>query len=102
MQLMTTAIEKTLPKLKSQDGADDPVVHVKYFSPYSGWTWWATEGERNEAGDLEFFGLVDGFESEWGYFTLSELENAKRGALPLVERDLYFQPKPLSEAKRNR
>jgi len=74
------------------DGKDPATVQIvaKFFSPYSNWTWFATEGERTEDGDFEFFGLVKGFESELGYFRLSELENAKRGSLPLVERDMYF------------
>jgi len=44
-----------------------------------------------------FFGLVDGFEKELGYFSLSELENL-RGPFGLkVERDLYFEPATLKE-----
>ena len=53
--------------------------------------WVSTEG------DFRFFGYVLGFESEWGYFVLSELE-AVRGPLNLpIERDLYFEPKRFSE-----
>ena len=44
-----------------------------------------------------FFGLVDGFEKELGYFSLAELE-AVRGPLGLpIERDLYWKPKTLEE-----
>jgi len=46
---------------------------------------------------------VIGFEVELGYFTLSQLETAKRGAVGLrallIERDLYFKPCRLSEVK---
>ena len=46
-----------------------------------------------------FFGLVDGFEVELGYFTLSELQR-NRGKLGLpIERDLYFTPCRLSELR---
>jgi hypothetical protein len=34
-----------------------------------------------------------------GYWTLSELESAKRGRLPLIERDAYWTPTPLSKVK---
>lgn len=43
------------------------------------------------------FGLVVGHEREFGYFSLDELENI-RGPLGLqVERNLYFEPKPVSQ-----
>lgn len=70
---------------------------IKYFTPDAGWTWFVTEGEEDEERFL-FFGYVIGFEREWGYFSLNELQSV-RGPLGLaVERDLYFKPKPLSEA----
>ena len=72
------------------------LIVAKFFSPYNGWTWYVTEGCKEEYGWL-FFGLVDGFEREWGYFTLEELSISKNG-LPLVERDLYWTPKTMAEA----
>lgn len=96
MELLSKETREALPKLYAQEGASDATVHVKYFTPDSSWTWYATEGE--EAGDdFRFFGLVIGFEREWGYFMLSELE-AARGPLGLpIERDLHFTPAPISE-----
>ena len=38
-----------------------------------------------------FFGFVKGFEEEWGYFTLNELEQINVNGL-LVERDLHLKP----------
>jgi hypothetical protein len=64
---------------------------VKYFDPFSQWTWYATEGQQ-ERDDFIFFGLVFGFEKEFGYFSLTELESVGR-----IERDLYFKPTPLKE-----
>jgi hypothetical protein len=47
-----------------------------------------------------FFSLVSGFEVELGYFTLSELKEA-RGPLGLqIERDLPFEPKTLRELQK--
>ena len=44
---------------------------VKFFTPDSSWTWYASEFN----GDDIFFGFVIGFEPEFGYFSLSELES---------------------------
>jgi len=97
---LTKAIEKTIPPLYATEKQKDPIVRVKFFSPYSSWTWYATEGQRTEEGDFRFFGLVDGHEVEWGYFMLSELENVQQRVfgymLPGVERDCYCSPKPIS------
>jgi hypothetical protein len=94
MKLLTKEIRKRLPPLYSQDNKGlDPVAHVKFFTPDASWTWYAAEFD----GDDTFFGLVDGFEKELGYFSLSELQSV-RGRLGLpVERDLYFKPTPLKE-----
>lgn len=92
MKLLTKAIEAKLLKspLGSHDGEKRPKVIVKFFTPDSSWTWYATEGEKTEDGDWQFFGLVEGHESELGYFNLSELESAK-GPLGLkIERGMYF------------
>ncbi len=99
MELLPAELCDTLPKLYTQNGTRDPVVHVKYFTPDSSWTWYATEGQAEED-DFLFFGYVIGHFREWGYFTLNELR-AARGALGLpAERDLYFTPAPLSEVIR--
>jgi hypothetical protein len=69
-------------------------VWVKFFSPYSGWTWYATEFD----GVDRFFGYVTGFANEWGYFSLQELEATTLGPdLPAIERDCSFTPAPLVE-----
>ncbi|MDO8303987.1 MAG: DUF2958 domain-containing protein [Sedimentisphaerales bacterium] len=91
-QLLPDAIRKQLPPLYSQDGkGGKAIVYVKFF--VGSWTWWATEFD----GEDMFFGLVEGFEKELGYFSLSELEGVK-GPLGLpVERDLHWQPTPLDK-----
>jgi hypothetical protein len=55
------------------------------------------EGERLADGDFLFFGLVNGLEKEWGYFTLNELESIKWHGIPGVERDLHFDPVTVRE-----
>jgi hypothetical protein len=116
MKLMTKAIEKSLPPLYSQEKVADPMVRVKFFNPTGGQTWGATEGSAvcPEHGnfdcgscpkpwrDFMFFGWVtfgDGY-GELGYFSLQELAKV-RGRFGLgIERDLYFDPVPLSEFRR--
>ena len=94
MELMPEAVRKKMPKLYEQEKlGTDAVAYVKYFTPDSSWTWYATEFD----GEDIFFGLVDGFEKELGYFSLSELRYVK-GPMGLpIERDLYWEPKTLRE-----
>ena len=99
MTLLPAWLRKKLPRRYAQEHAPDPVVHIKYFTPDSSWTWFVTEGEEDEGG-MRFFGLVVGHETEWGYFLLSDLERL-RGPLGLrIERDHSFRPRPLSEVTR--
>jgi len=94
MKILPDEIRKKLPPLYSQDGkGGKAVAYAKFFSPSSNWTFYATEFD----GEDTFFGLVEGFEKELGYFSLSELESA-RGPMGLpIERDLHWQPKTLEE-----
>lgn len=95
--LLTPELKAILPALYRQEKVKDPIVYCKFF--LGSWTWFATEAEEQD-GDVLFFGYVIGFESEWGYFLLSELESA-RGQFGLpVERDLYFRPTPFSEVQK--
>jgi len=95
MKLMTKEILKRIPKLYAQeDLGKDAVVHVKFFTPWSNWTWYATEYDP-ETG--MFFGLVDGLEREFGYFTLEQLQSVTGPAGLKIERDIYFTPKKISE-----
>jgi hypothetical protein len=91
-KMMTKAIEKKLPKIGATEKipvAEKEII-VKFFTPWSFWTWYAVEGQKTEDGDYEFFGLVEGQETEWGYFRLSEL-TAVRGPFGLkIERDMHF------------
>lgn len=89
MKLLTKEIEERLPALYSNENVENPKIIVKFFHPLSSWTWYAYEGERQEDGDYMFFGLVDGFEKELGYFTLKQLEEVKVRGLG-VERDMHF------------
>lgn len=93
MQLLTAALRQSLPPLRSGDTQGPALARVKFFTPDSSWTWYASEFD----GDDILYGLVDGFELELGYFSLAELESV-RGPMGLpIERDRSFTPEPLSD-----
>lgn len=94
MQLLTKEIRAKIPPLYGQDGLGGrAIAHVKFFTPDSSWTFWATEFD----GEDLFFGLVEGHVKELGYFSLSELQRVK-GPMGLpIERDVHWQPKRLDE-----
>jgi hypothetical protein len=99
MKLLTKQDLKNLPVLYAQEKVADPIVDVKVFLPGTIWTWYATEYNPEEQ---VFFGWVEGQEKELGYFSLRDLQSAK-GFMGLpVERDMHFDPKPLSWVKAGR
>ena len=92
--LLDQVSREKLPKLyESEEKGVEALAHVKFFTPDSSWSWYATEFD----GEDVFYGLVIGHEIEFGYFSLSELQSVK-GPLGLpIERDLYYEPKTLRE-----
>ena len=99
-ELMTKELGETIPALyvnENVENTDDVMARAKLFCPYNGWRWYVTEWD---AGTGECFGLVEGFETEWGYFDLTELAEATVfGGVPAVERDLYWKPMTLGEIR---
>lgn len=91
MKLLTKEIMRKLPRIGATDGKDKRECYVvKFFTPDSSWTWWAVEGQPFGDNDYRFFGLVQGHETEWGYFLLSQLQEV-RGAFGLaIERDRFY------------
>jgi hypothetical protein len=99
MKLITKEIEEKLPPLYSQENNDNPKIIVKFFTPWSNWSWFVTEGRKEEDGDWLLFGMVHGHEKELGYFTLSELESVRGPGGLKIERDLYFEGKHLEDVR---
>jgi len=97
MKLLTKEIQKRLPALYSTEKVplDDKIVQVKFFTPDSNWTWFAVEFD----GEDLFWGLVDGHEKEWGYFSLKELETTKGPWRLYIERDKWFNPTRFGDIK---
>lgn len=93
-ELMNEEIAKGIPPLYATEDEADPTVHVHFFSCLNGWDWYLTEYDP-ETG--EAFGLVAGFETEWGYFSVREMEavNAAKG-FAAIERDEHFDKTPAS------
>ena len=100
-KLMTRELGDTIPALYANEDAEDydaVLAPAKLFSPYSNWTWYVTEWDAKTG---LCFGLVEGFETELGYFDLTELaETTVFGGVPAVERDLYWQPRTIGEIRR--
>lgn len=97
MKLVTKKIEKELAKypLYSQDSKGKEAVAIcKFF--LQGFTWYVLEAQKRGE-DYEFFGIVDGLEKEYGYFTLSQLQQLRGRYGLTVERDIYFEPTKIKD-----
>jgi hypothetical protein len=95
--LLPPSLEKILPPLYATENVKekDKIVYAKFFAPNTCWTWFVLEGSWNENHEnFIFFGLVHGFEKEYGYFSLNELKSVTN-PLHRIERDLHFTPTPL-------
>ena len=93
MQLLTKEIIKKLPAMRETEGqGKEAIAQVKFFTPDSNWTWYGVEYDADQR---LFYGLVEGFEKELGYFSLDELEEIKGPMGLKIERDRSFSPTPL-------
>ncbi len=89
-------IEKMkIPKLYETEEQKDPIAHIKLF--IDGWTWYVIEIDKSDYNTC--YGLVDGFEQELGYFSLSELESISDIYGLKAELDISFKPTRLSKIK---
>jgi hypothetical protein len=86
-----------LPTIDEARDEAIPMARVKLFAPSGGWTWFINSYDPDTR---QAFGMVDGFECEYGYFDMAELVD-HRGLFGLpLERDLYWSPRPLAECVR--
>ncbi len=94
------AISEKIPALYGTEGTPtaDKIVYIHYFSAIG--NWYIVEVDPMD--DNEAFGYArlnsDPDGAEWGYIDLEELEqiNAMSG-LVIVERDIYWTPKPFKD-----
>jgi hypothetical protein len=89
-----------MPKVYEQDGVDDPIVHLHYFTGSCDWFITEKDSEREQH---QAFGLADldgGYGSgpfaELGYISLVEVTQCR------AELDFHWAPKPLSVVKKGR
>ena len=89
MKLITKEIKRLLDKNKTLPEKDRK-PYLKLFNAYGQGTWLISEIDENDI----LFGLCDlGFGCpEFGYVALSELVSMKMGVIPMIERDMYFEP----------
>lgn len=95
MKLLTKQILAKLPKLYETELVPHPdkVAITKLFHPASHWTWYIIEFD----GEDICWGLVSGHETEFGYFSLKELDRFRDQFGLSVERDQSFKPKRLKD-----
>lgn len=93
MKLLTQQIKKQIPPFSSTERIllSEKTILCKFFNPCGAGTWHVIEGEAR-GDDFLFWGMVDLFEEEFGYFSLKELESLRLPYGFTVERDLYFSP----------
>ena len=96
MELIPKEIKVKIPPLYSTEEETDPIVLCKLF--LDGWSWYITELSIDE--DIAFGYVVSPFENELGYFSLNEIKSLRGRLGTWVERDLYFNPTPLSIIKK--
>lgn len=97
MKLITKAIARQIPRLHAQAGkGESSLAFLKLFTPWSHWTWYVLEMDPETK---DCFGLVQGLDTELGYFNLGELEKIEGPFGLAIERDIHFEPTPLSQLR---
>lgn len=95
MNLLPKDLARRLPPLYATENDKDPMVHCMLYFPCSSWEWYGIEFDGTDL----FFGLVNGFEVELGYFSLNELRKTRDSCGMSVERDRSFRPCRLSKLR---
>lgn len=98
MKLLTKANYAELAKYPiqtNQKSLDKAKAVVKWFTPWSNWTWYVCEWGGPDDPDL-FWGRTDAPTcTEWEYMRLSEIEAIKGPYGLKVERDLHWTTAPM-------
>ena len=92
MKLLTQTLKKEIPALYETESTalEEKEAIVKFFNPMGTGTWYVIEGEEQDV-DFLFFGLVELYEQEFGYFSLKELESINLPFGLKIERDINFE-----------
>ena len=92
---------ETMVKFEEKDGEVyiDGKKVLKAWESFSGWYWFGTErayiqdseiGGRVYRGDQIWFGLVQGMEQEWGYFSEAELMSLRGKVWEIPQEALCY------------
>jgi len=72
---------------------------LRGWESFSGWYWFATEESHKQDSMIEgkvypndtiYFGFVQGFEEEWGYFSKAELERLRSKVWEIKKCDMPY------------
>lgn len=72
---------------------------LRGWESFSGWYWFATEEAYKQDSvidgrvykdDTIWYGLVQGFEEEWGYFSQAEIESLKPKTWEIPKKNLPY------------
>ena len=72
---------------------------LRGWESFTGWYWFATEeagnqdsviGNKTYENDTIYYGLVQGFEDEWGYFSQAEIESLKPRTWEIKKQDMPY------------
>ncbi len=90
MGLLTQDLTSKIPKLYQTEETPlkEKLAVAKFFHPASNWTWYVIEYD----GEDTCWGLVEGHEVEFGYFSLSEISQPLGIYNLPVELDEWFRP----------
>jgi hypothetical protein len=92
---LTKSEQEKIPRLNTTEDTrlQDKKVWAKLFTPWSNWTWYIVEYD----GQDQCWGVVEGHEVEFGYFSLKEIAELKGPYGLKVERDKWFKRCPLGD-----
>lgn len=89
--LFPPSLLSRIPALYSQEDTPDPIVYAHLAIPRADWHWLVTEYDPDAR---ECFTLCVGFEVEWGYTSIEELETLEVQGLRVLR--VRMAPQPLS------
>lgn len=98
--LIPEDIKNQLPQFYETDGGliGDKIAYLRFFHPMSPYTAYVLEYDKH-SNDVFTLTTMDGLDWELGYASMDEISATVVKGLK-VERDLYFNPLPLSEIEK--
>ena len=99
-RLITAESAKRMAAMRATARASDPIVVVKLFTPFGGWTWLLTEyNPKTEIAVGFAYCNSHPDDAELGRIDVGELQALRTPwGGQSVERDSWFTEKPISEA----